>query len=56
MDNYIDTVLLTQVSGGEGIKVDWDSSWEADDERAVEFCHNIYTALLRELKSAAEPT
>ena len=56
VDNYIDTVLLTQVSGGEGIKVDWDSSWEADDERAVEFCHNIYTALLRELKSAAEPT
>ena len=56
VDNYIGTVQLTQVSGGEGVKVDWNSSWEADDERAVEFCHNIYVALLRELKSAAEST
>ena len=37
VDNYIGTVQLTQVSGGEGIKVDWDWSWEADDKGRLNF-------------------
>jgi len=48
VSNYIGIInLSTSVDGGT--LVEWSSSWDANSEEAVEFCHGIYVALLNEL-------
>lgn len=50
VSNYVGTVKLN--SNEEGTLVEWDSSWDSKEEDAVEFCHNIYVALLNELSDS----
>ena len=48
--NYIGVIQARPVTDIDGTFVEWSSSWEAEDEKAEEFCHNIYVALLSDLK------
>lgn len=50
--NYLGTVKLSSVT--EGTLVEWSSVWEENDEAAQEFCHNIYLALLGDMKKSLE--
>ncbi len=50
--NYIGVIQLSDSPDGNGTLVEWSSSWHANTEDAVEFCHGIYVALLDELKKA----
>lgn len=52
VSNYIGTVKLSTDKEGNGTLVEWDSSWEATEENAVEFFHNIYVALLDQLSDS----
>lgn len=49
--NYIGSIKLSPMANG-GTLVEWNSSWDARVEDAVEFCHTIYVALLDELKNS----
>lgn len=52
--NYIGVIRARPVTDIDGTFVEWLSSWEAEDEKAEEFCHNIYVALLSDLKKNFE--
>lgn len=49
VSNYYGVVRLTPTDDGNGTHVEWSSSWEADTEDAVTFCHKIYVGLMEEL-------
>ena len=49
VSNYEGLVQLSADAETGGTLVEWSSSWESDGEEAVEFCHNIYVALLDDL-------
>ena len=49
--NYIGVIRACPVTDIDSTFVEWSSSWEANDEAAQEFCHNIYVALLSDLKN-----
>jgi hypothetical protein len=50
--DYIGVIRARPVTDTGGTFVEWSSSWKATDGKAEEFCHNIYVALLNELKKA----
>jgi Polyketide cyclase / dehydrase and lipid transport len=50
VSNYVGTVKMS--SNGDGTLVEWDSTWDASEENAVEFCHGIYVALLNGLSDS----
>ena len=50
--NYMGTVKLSAAENGT--LVEWSSKWEENDEAAAEFCHNIYLALLGDMKKSLE--
>ena len=50
--DYIGVIRARPVTDSGGTFVEWSSSWDAPDAGAEEFCHNIYVALLSELKKA----
>jgi hypothetical protein len=52
--NYIGAIRACPVTDVNGTFVEWSSSWESQDDRAEEFCHNIYVALLSDLKKNFE--
>ena len=52
--NYMGTVKLSAAPEAEGTLVEWSSVWEDNDEAAQEFCHNIYLALLGDMKKSLE--
>jgi len=49
--NYIGVIRACPVTDIDSTFVEWSSSWEAEDGTAEEFCHNIYVALLSDLKT-----
>jgi hypothetical protein len=49
VSSYYGAVKLSSENGGNKTLVNWSSSWESNTEDAVEFCHNIYIALLNDL-------
>lgn len=52
--NYVGRVKVGP-AGQEGqTAVEWTSSWEQNDEAAHDFCHNIYVALLDDMKKSLE--
>jgi hypothetical protein len=53
VSNYIGRVRVAPSGDGRGTVVEWSSSWDGNDE-AYEFCHNIYVALLDDLKTSME--
>lgn len=52
VSNYYGVVRLTPSGQGQGTHVEWSSSWDANVDDAVDFCHGIYVALLAELKKS----
>jgi hypothetical protein len=50
--NYIGIIHLSSLPDKEGTLVEWSSSWSANTEDAVDFCHGIYVALLEELSNS----
>jgi hypothetical protein len=52
VNNYVGCLHLLPVTKNNTTFVEWSSSWEADTNEAVYFCHNIYVALLDEMASA----
>lgn len=55
VSNYVGRVSVRPVTeGGGGTFVEWSSTWERNDEAAAEFCHDIYAALLVDLKKSLE--
>ncbi len=54
IDNYIGRVDVKPATDGEGTLVEWTSAWDKNDEKAYEFCHGIYLALLDDMKKSLE--
>lgn len=54
VSNYEGLVKLSSDAGTGGTLVEWSSSWESDSQEAVEFCHDIYVALLDALAKSLE--
>lgn len=54
VQDYIGVIRACPVTDSDGTFVEWSSSWVAEDEKAAEFCHNIYVALLSDLKKNFE--
>ena len=50
VENYVGVLHVLPVTQEGTSFVEWSSSWEAKDNGASEFCHNIYVALLADLK------
>lgn len=46
VNNYIGQVQLTPVTLSGDTFVEWESAWESSSEGALDFCHQIYVALL----------
>jgi hypothetical protein len=53
VDNYIGVIQVRAADGASTI-VEWNSSWQHNDEETYEFCHPIYLALLDDLKNSLE--
>ena len=54
VSNYIGSVRLLPVTDSGTTFLEWSSSWEGKDDQACDFCHNIYLALLADLKKTLE--
>ncbi len=54
VESYVGRVQVRPVTEGGGTFVEWSSSWQKDNEPTYEFCHNIYVALLRDMKQHLE--
>jgi hypothetical protein len=54
--DYTGVIRAFPVTDIDGTFVEWSSSWEAQGDEAEAFCHNIYVALLKELKNTFEQT
>ena len=51
VSNYYGTLQLRSSTLDGKTFVEWGSEWESNSEEAVEFCHQIYVALLQALES-----
>lgn len=54
VSNYIGRLHLSPGTKDDSTFVEWASSWESNSDEAIEFCHNIYVALLDSLAVAME--
>jgi len=54
VSDYEGLVKLSADSATGGTLVEWSSSWQSNTEEAVEFCHNIYLALLDDLAKSCQ--
>jgi hypothetical protein len=52
---YEGVVQVTSADGGSSTHVQWNSSWQGNDEAAAEFCHPVYVALLQDLRNTFNP-
>ena len=50
ISNYVGVVSLT--AQGDSTLVRWTSSWESNDDSAIDFCHGIYVALLDDMAAS----
>jgi hypothetical protein len=54
VDDYVGEVVVRPVTEGDAegemAFVEWKSQWEASTDEAEEFCHTIYTGLLKALE------
>jgi hypothetical protein len=50
--DYIGAVRLIPVTEDDTCLIEWSSNWESSTEDACSFCHNIYVALINELKKS----
>jgi hypothetical protein len=49
VSDYVAHIKLTTIAGTNNTHVEWSSTWDANDDAAVEFCRGIYVALLNSL-------
>jgi hypothetical protein len=49
VSNYIGEIKLTPVTMQDTTLIEWSSSWDSKEEKAVSFCHNIYVAIMGDL-------
>jgi Polyketide cyclase / dehydrase and lipid transport len=54
VSNYIGQILLKPITLNDATLVEWSSTWEAKTDEARDFCHLIYTVLLKALANKAE--
>lgn len=54
VSDYRGTLRLRPVTRGGGTFVEWFSSWQSESDAGVDFCSNIYNALLDALRAACE--
>ncbi len=52
VDNYAGQVQVK--AKGDGSLVEWQSTWERNDEATYDFCHPLYVALLDDMKKSLE--
>ena len=52
VQNYVGAINVHAVTDDNSTFVEWSSSWEAKENAAEDFCHNIYLALLGDLKKS----
>ena len=52
VSNYFGSIKLSTSGDNAQTHVTWSSSWESKSEDAVDFCHGIYVALLKELAAS----
>ena len=52
IDNYVGQVQVK--AEGDGSFVEWQSTWERNDEATYDFCHPLYVALLGDMKKSLE--
>lgn len=50
--DYIGAIRLIPITDNDTCLIEWSSRWESSTEDACSFCHNIYVALINELKKA----
>ena len=50
--DYIGEVRLIAITENDTSLIEWSSNWESPKDDACDFCHNIYVALLNELKKS----
>jgi polyketide cyclase/dehydrase/lipid transport protein len=50
--DYVGAVRLIAITDNDTCLIEWSSSWEAPKDDACDFCHNIYVALIDQLKKA----
>jgi len=53
VDNYIGVIQVRAADEASTI-VEWNSSWQHNDEETYEFCHPLYLALLDDMKKSLE--
>lgn len=54
VQNYVGVLELAPITEGGGTFVQWHSGWDGGAEEACDFCHNIYVALLGDMKKTCE--
>lgn len=54
VNDYTGVIRAFPVTDSDGTFVEWSSSWQAQDTKALEFCHAIYVALLSDLNKSFE--
>lgn len=50
--DYVGAVRLISITENDTCLIEWSSHWESPKDDACDFCHNIYVALLNELKKS----
>ena len=52
ISNYIGSVRLLPITDTDNTFMEWSSSWKGNGNQVEGFCHNIYVALLSDLKKS----
>ena len=50
--DYIGAVRLIPITDNDTCLIEWSSNWESPKDDACDFCHNIYVAVIDELKKS----
>ena len=52
VSNYVGNVKLFPVTLNNQTFIEWESSWEANNPEAEEFCHSIYMSMMNDLNES----
>ena len=52
VSNYVGNVKLFPVTLNNQTFIEWESSWEANNPEAEEFCHSIYVSMMNDLNES----
>jgi hypothetical protein len=54
VEDYIGSISMIPVTETDSTFFEWSSSWDSKTDAAEDFCHNIYVAMLADLKKTLE--